>query len=300
MNAAAAGLAPRRFEAADLAEGREELLQRAFADDGFLIVDRFCSTRTCATLRAEMGELLTKMAAPERLTAFSTSDQGHAAHQYFLDSADRVSLFFEPDALDEGGELRGPLEAALNKVGHALHDLNPVFATFSRDRRLAALCAALGMADPRLLQSMYMFKQPRIGGEVSWHQDSTFLYTDPPSVVGLWFALQPASVSNGCMWALPGSHRLGLKRRFVRGDDGMRFEQLDATPWPLAGEVPLEAPAGTLVVLHGELAHWSAPNTSSRSRHAYAVHVVDGRARYSQRNWLQRKALGPATGFVTE
>ena len=46
-------------------------------------------------------------------------------------------------------------------------------------------------------------QQPKIGGEVRPHQDSTFLRTDPPSVVGLWWALEDATKQNGCLWALP-------------------------------------------------------------------------------------------------
>ena len=50
-------------------------------------------------------------------------------------------------------------------------------------------------------------QQKKIGGEVALHQDSTFLYTDPPSVVGLWVALEDATKENGCLWHLPGKRK---------------------------------------------------------------------------------------------
>ena len=59
---------------------------------------------------------------------------------------------------------------------------------------------------------MYIFKQPRIGGEVVCHTDHTYLWTEPPSVVGFWFAIDDATTENGCMWALPGGHRLPVRR----------------------------------------------------------------------------------------
>ena len=59
-------------------------------------------------------------------------------------------------------------------------------------------------------------QQPRIGGEVRPHQDSTFLRTEPPSVVGLWWALEDSTRQNGCLWALPGIHTQGVARRFIR------------------------------------------------------------------------------------
>jgi phytanoyl-CoA hydroxylase len=144
---------------------------------------------------------------------------------------------------------------------------------------------------------MYIFKQPEIGGEVVCHQDSTFLYTEPETVVGFWFALEDATTENGCLWAVPGGHRLGLKKRFVRNAPGVEFRVLDDTPWPDTGLVPLEAPKGTLVLLHGRLPHQSGPNRSSRSRHAYSVHIIDATSNYPADNWLQRGSSLPLRGF---
>ena len=164
---------------------------------------------------------------------------------------------------------------------------------------LAELVAELGVTHPLLLQSMYIFKQPRIGGEVTWHQDSTFLYTEPPSVIGLWFALEDATIENGCLYVLPGGHRLGLKSRFRRdGKGGVVTDVLDHSPLLTERAVPLEARKGTLVVLHGLLPHASGPNRSAISRHAYTLHVIDGNAAYPADNWLQRDPQMPARGFV--
>ena len=51
-----------------------------------------------------------------------------------------------------------------------------------------------------------LLQQPKIGGEVAVHQDSTFLYTDPPTVVGLWIALEDATKENGCLWTIIGDN----------------------------------------------------------------------------------------------
>ena len=52
-----------------------------------------------------------------------------------------------------------------------------------------------------------------------------------------------------------------------------------------------------MVLLHGRLPHLSAPNRSASSRYAYAVHYVDGTARYAAENWLQRPDDMPLKGF---
>jgi phytanoyl-CoA hydroxylase len=157
------------------------------------------------------------------------------------------------------------------------------------------------MRRPLLLQSMYIFKSPHVGGEVTSHQDATFLYTEPSTVLGLWFALEDATARNGCLWALPGGHRLGLRKRFVRnppGQGGTRFLTLDDRPFPEADMVPLEVPQGSLVVLHGLLPHRSDKNRTDRSRHAYSIHVIESDASYPDDNWLRRGPELPLRGFA--
>jgi phytanoyl-CoA hydroxylase len=145
---------------------------------------------------------------------------------------------------------------------------------------------------------MYIFKQPHIGGEVTCHQDATFLYTEPRSVTGLWFALEDAGVENGCLWAIPGGHRLGLKKRFVRErQGGTRFEVLDEGAWSVDGLVPLEVKKGALIILHGLLPHLSRMNRSPQSRHAYTLHLIESGCDYPADNWLQRSPQLPPRSF---
>ena len=270
--------------------------------DGFLVLEGFVPVDRCRELMARAGELLERIER-DVVSVFSTHEQTRTSDEWFLGSGGEVRAFFEEDAFDEHGGLRQPIELSINKLGHAMHDLDPVFERFSRTAELAAVAKDAGLDDPLLLQSMYIFKQPHIGGEVTCHQDATFLCTEPVTVTGFWFALEDATLENGCLWAQPGGHRGPLRKRFVRegGDtDGTRFEVLDDTPLPDEGDpslVPLETPAGTLVLLHGLLPHRSGPNRSDRSRHAYSVHVIERGARYPDDNWLQRGPDLPLRGF---
>ena len=269
-----------------------------YRDNGVLVLDHFVDDVECDRLRAKAEELVQGFDPAEVVSIFSTREQNRLTDEYFMTSGDKVRFFFEENAFNANGTLKYEKEKSINKIGHALHDLDPVFNKFSRSQKLRELATAIGLEDPYLVQSMYIFKQPNIGGEVTCHQDSTFLYTEPIDIAGLWFALEDATIENGCLWAIPGGHRHGLKSRWLRTKEGrMAFETYDSTPWDENELVPLEVSKGSLILLHGLLPHRSFENRSARSRHAYTLHLVGRDAKYPADNWLQRPESTPFCGF---
>lgn len=270
----------------------------AYADAGVVVLENFVDARTCTALKMRIGEIVDASDAGEARSVFSTTDQAHLQDEYFIGSGDKVRCFFETGAFDENGMLRQSKLDSLNKVGHALHDLDPEFEQFSRAPSLAAAVRSLGFRRPGIIQSMYLFKPPGIGGEVAMHQDSTYLYTEPESCIGFWFALDDATPENGCMYFIPGGHRGPLRARHVRHADGrLETRRIDDTPWPDVPAAAAPARRGTLVVLDGRAPHFSGPNRSANPRHAYTLHVIDRACRYPADNWLQRGADMPLRGF---
>lgn len=264
----------------------------SYQDNGYLILNDFLTEKECSALIHRAQELVSEFEPTDEVkTVFSTTDQAHTQQKYFLDSADKIRFFFEKGAFDEHGNLRFPKEKSLNKIGHALHYKDPIFAEISNSSKIIDLAKKLKISDPLLLQSMYIFKQPFIGDEVIPHQDNTYVHVKDHPITGFWFALQDATIENGCLWVIPGGHKTPLKSRMKRHGDEISFDIFDDSPWELEKMIPLEVPRGSVIVLHGLLPHMSKENLSPKSRHAYTLHLMSSEHDYAEDNWLKKPTV---------
>lgn len=292
-----------------------------FQKHGFLHIHSFADTTEVNAMKDQMQSLVQQHWVPEEETSVFRTDEGQVdaqgRDQYFLESATKVHFFAEKDAVkDHKFCLKGEHKLeALNKAGHGLHMIPGPFRDYTTSNKVKCLVHELGWKDPVVPQSMYICKNASIGGIVTSHQDSTFLATFPTQTcLGLWLALEDATLDNGCLWVRPGSHHEPLRRRFIRnvqhfgekaiqsrsnvakGDvsqpqliftnnskDDVSWEgQLPKAWMPPCdglfdvGFLPMECKAGDLLVFPGQLDHLSLGNQSSISRHSFQLHLIEG------------------------
>jgi phytanoyl-CoA hydroxylase len=265
-----------------------------FHQQGFLALENVFTAQQIAGLRQSALEIVDAFDIDRHRTVFRTNDRDAGRDDYFFESAEAVHCFLEEGALDDEGELIVPKELAINKIGHAMHDLAPGFTGFCRLGVIGEVLRDIGVQAPQLWQTMYIFKQPSIGGEVRWHQDASYPITEPPAVTGVWIAVEDATRENGCLWMQPGQHRSPLREIYqVNWDlrEG-RLDMLDRTPWAREKAVAMEVPAGSMVLFNDHMPHYSSQNRSGTSRHAFTMHVSDTGPVWSEKNWLQRRRLG--------
>jgi hypothetical protein len=144
--------------------------------------------------------------------------------------------------------------------------------------------------DVKAMQSMLFIKSPGRPGQ-AWHQDELFIPTRDRSLAAAWIALDDATVENGCLWVIPGSHQRGVLYP-DRPQDDPRFDCSDEAfgfPYGDDDAIAVEVPAGGVVFFHGYLLHRSLPNVGGGLRRALVQHYM------SAQSLLPWKALPSGT-----
>ena len=264
-----------------------------YQKNGYLVLEQCFCDEQMDLLKNSASEIVADFDPNSTRAVFSTEDHSKTRDNYFLSSGDKVRCFFEEDAFDDKGELKQDKSLSINKIGHALHQLVPEFKTFSQSEKIKNIALDLGLQRPQIHQSMYIFKQPKIGGVIRWHQDASYFFSTPLSVVTFWLAVEDATMQNGCLQVQSGGPTVAqdnpLREQFLRyPDDSTELKTLHHMPWPDDDSAkPLVVKKGTLVVFNGHLPHFSAPNLSDKSRHAFTLHITCANTKYAKENWLQ-------------
>ncbi|XP_065226220.1 phytanoyl-CoA dioxygenase domain-containing protein 1 homolog [Planococcus citri] len=271
------------------------MFREQFDKNGYVIIEDFLTEEEINELKSA-GEKFSLEAstASNQAGIFDTTSSPQSSDRYFLESGDKISYFYESGVRNEDGTLKVDPKIALNKVGHALHWLHPTFKKITFHEKVKQVCRELDLVKPAIAQSMYIYKNPRVGSEVNTHQDASYLYTEPPKLYGFWFALHDATEENGCLQFIPGSHHEEVTYRFIRNPDP-NSEQLCISTGAQKTKTydddrfkfePVKK--GSCVLIHGQVVHRSFHNSSDKPRHAYTFHVIDThQSEYSSQNWLQ-------------
>lgn len=261
----------------DLVENRTHGLTEGerdqYAKDGFFIRPNAFSTDEIDALRDRVEDLVELIETAEVLTE------------------KQKQVILKRDVKTDATS--GP--ASLNSIWR-LHTFSALVRSHIRDpRRLDAVAEFVG-TDLFCPNDLYFFKPPGTGRPIAWHQDSWYFRNTYSSsigdaiqraTIGTWLALDDADEENGCLWVIPGSHRLGVvDHSQVESDDYLLEKRVTVSDEMEARAEPVEVPKGALVFFNNALLHRSTPNRSNRFRRAYIVHYMKATIRHvKNRRW---------------
>lgn len=225
-----------------------------------------------STLVAVNGHASPKAPARSDLQAFY-EEHGYVIVPDALTPAEVEELREETTRLCRGelGEIKGVFPAEPGESDddvlrrylciHFPHKLSPVMKHYLAQATMVDVLTQIIGPNVKCMQSMLFIKAAGKPGQ-AWHQDEYFIPTRDRSLTGGWIAMDDATVENGCLWVIPGSHKHGIlwpqrqheDRRFDCAGEAIYF------PYSDDDAIPVEVPAGAIVFFNGYLLHRSLPN----------------------------------------
>jgi hypothetical protein len=181
---------------------------------------------------------------------------------------------------------------------HQPHYVSPVMQKYVKHPKICGVLSQITAAhlphwdgSVKCMQSMLFVKPPGFQGQ-AWHQDEIYIPTRDRSLIGAWMALDDATIENGCLWVIPGSHRTGYlyPQRDHNNPDEFDFAK-ESYGFDESAEVPVEVKTGSVVFFNGYLLHRSRKNRSNIYRRVLVNHYMNA---WSLLPWSLQEGEYPA------
>jgi hypothetical protein len=199
---------------------------------------------------------------------------GKALRSVAIPGVPGASLQYEP-GFDPAGKDASARELGVRKFFQFAQG-DAFFWDLVRDPRIRGPIEAVIGAGAQMLQSLALVKPPEIGIPKAWHQDTPYFPISPVSeTVGLWIALDRATLENGCMQVVPGSHRQGPVPH-VQGDTGWCLDA-EASARAQATSIAVPVEPGSALPFDTNLMHFTDANRSPARRRAVQFHFSSAR-----------------------
>ncbi|GIX07319.1 MAG: L-proline 4-hydroxylase [Candidatus Poribacteria bacterium] len=231
----------------------------AYQRDGFLAFDRLLPESEVDALVARLQELVESPPTGLRIQVEPRVQRGEAQAPSYFESIRKVEGLVENDEL---------------------------FLRLARHPEILPRVQDLLGEELLMFRDALMMKPPKIGSEKPYHQDSAYWRIEPMDLCSIWVALDDATLENGCMRIIPGSHLWGLLEH-----KRIRDFQVDESTLDRSGEVAVPLHRGGVLFFHSLVLHATDDNLSDRPRKAMIVSYMRASSRWTgppqaEPNWL--------------
>lgn len=234
-----------------------EARREAWNTQGFFHVPGLLSPAEAAALEAEVIE---------RIRADPPS--AHPGEVFYY-AGPNYGIFPEKDASPEAREPEDFVSKVFNCHAEGLA------LAVARRPEIVGMAAEILGPDLDCFQSQFILKNPGVIGQ-PWHQDSYYFRFDRQPQVGVWVALSRATLENGCLWVLPGSHRGELFEHVPDRRPAANRGYLEVVSEDDSARIPSLMEPGDVLFFHSYLLHMSTDNVAGERRTAMVYHY--GRA----------------------
>lgn len=223
----------------------------AWVRDGFFLIRGFAEPAVGAAMHDEVVDVI-------------RAAEGAIFHQGHLITPEQNLASSLPED--------GPAELSTSKVFRVHRD--GTFRSFIESETVLEIGRALLGERIDCFLSQYILKNPGAWGQ-PWHQDAFYFPFDRAPQVGLWVAITEATIANGCLWVLPGSHRAPVHEHVADRRPGANVGYMEIVDLDVSTEVPVEMAPGDLLVFHSHLVHRSYDNQTDGLRAAMVYHLAE-------------------------
>ena len=221
-----------------------------YADVGFVRINGFSPPEVCDAMLSRVVDV----------------SRAHA-------DGDRSTGWLLPEANLAGTE--GAPEDLVSKIFRLHRD--PVFHKWITSDAVTSIAASVVGPNVDCFLSQFIFKNPGAWGQ-PWHQDSHYFFFGPQNggrpIVGLWLAVTGATLENGCLHVIPGSHREPVHEHVDDRRPGANYGYREIVDFDFSSSVPVLMEPGDLLVFDSHLMHRSTDNVSSGIRAAMVYHCA--------------------------
>jgi len=226
-----------------------------------------------ASFRRDGYVLIPGILSPDEATAYRQRLQEYAFHRTPVPEG--VNVQMEPRVARGEVQAGNDLES-IRKI-ERLVGRDPMFTELTMHPRIVAIMQSLLGPDLKLFRDAVLMKPPHTGSPKGMHQDAPYWTIEPQEEVSCWMPFDPATLENGCMTAIPGSHVRGPVPHVSVTDDYVVPQEQYRSEDVVA--VPMQPGDG--LIFHALVLHATGPNRSDQPRRAITMSYMAAASRYT-------------------
>tara|TARA_B100000029_G_scaffold499055_1_gene568856 strand:- start:1444 stop:2325 length:882 start_codon:yes stop_codon:yes gene_type:complete len=251
--------------------------RNSWNDNGYILIPKFYSESKCAKINETVISIVRSMVK-------NSEEFNHA----YIDEGRIGIREMKPSESIEN------IEDEMSKVFRLHHE--GIFNEFIKKEDLLDMIEDILGKNIDCFLSQFIFKNPGSWGQ-PWHQDSSYFPFDRSPQVGAWLATSPATMKNGCLVVLPGSHKEPLHEHLPDDRPGSNYGYTEIKDHDFKKEKPLLLETGDLLLFHSFLMHKSYDNESTKRRTAMVYHFAETGTRFGEvdsptNNWISVRGEG--------